>query len=142
MVGIASVQAQGPVPGPAGPAGPPGPAGNPYRERTAGGAYSKGQVAQLSAGTYVVALTAAQVDGVFGNTGIGGSTAQVYPSGSLLDVTGLGLASGDLYLNVATGALVPYASLTAGQDSRYMGFCDGGTLLSVLIDDSFTVPGP
>lgn len=113
-----------------------------YRQRTAGGAYSKGKVAQLTGGQYVVAATAEQIDGVFGNTGIGGSTAQVYPSGSLLDVTGLGLPSGDLYLDVATGNLVPYASLTGGNQTRYMGFCDGGTLLSVIIDDSFPVPGP
>lgn len=128
--------------GPAGPAGPPGPAGNPYRTRTAGTNYTKGQAARLSAGQYVVALAVDQIDGVFGNTGLAGSMAQVYPNGALLDVTGVGLASGDLYAEENTGNLVPYSSLVPGTDTRYMGFCDSGSLLSVQIDDSFTVPTP
>lgn len=127
------------VPGPAGPAGPAGP---PYRERTAGTNYSKGQAAQLSGGAYVLATTIDQIDGVFGNSGLAGSTARVYPSGSLFDVTGAGLPSGDLYAEEGTGNLVLYTSLIGDTKSRYMGFSDGGTLFSVQVGDSFTVPGP
>lgn len=130
------------TPGPAGPAGPPGPAGNPYRERIAGTNYSKGQAARLSGGQYVLATAVDQIDGVFGNSGLAGSLAQVYPDSTLLDVTDVGLPSGDLYAEDNTGNLVLYASLVPGTESRYMGFCDGGTLLSVQIDDSFTVPTP
>ncbi len=124
--------------GPAGPTGPAGPAGPAYREYTAVGAYSLGKVGAFSGSGITVASSADGVDGIFGNSGADGTTARIYPSGALVDVTGAGLPTGDVYLDVATGNAVLYGSLMAGNPTRYLGYCTG-TKLTVQIGDSFTV---
>ncbi len=122
--------------GGSGPPGPPGPSGNPYREYTAVGAYAAGKVGQLSGSGITVASSCVGVDGLFGNTGAGGTTAQIYPSGSSCPVAGLPV--GDLYLDVATGLAVLVGSLTPGNKTVRVGYSDGNKVL-VQIGEEFTV---
>lgn len=122
--------------GATGPAGPPGPAGTAYREYTAVGAYVAGKVGQLSGSGITVASSCVGVDGLFGNTGAGGTTAQIYPSGSSCPVAGLPV--GDLYLDVATGLAALYGSLTPGNQAVRVGYSDGNKVL-VQIGEEFTV---
>lgn len=129
MVGIASVQAQGPVPGPAGPPGPPGPAGNPYESVTTDDAASAGQVARRVAGGNVELAAGAAVGdglgvvGMYGAAVAGGGTAQIYRSGSRCPVAGL-TPLGDVYRS-STGGLTDYASITPGDSTNHIGFNDG-----------------